>query len=110
MFKFAVGALSALVLTTVLSTPAQAGHPGCGSYYGGYQARFGGYGYAGVYAQPFQYRVTVPYSVGYGVPHAMPRYHDTTHYDYHPPVVVQHRRHFHVQPGHFDLHRDGHWD
>ncbi len=39
-----------------------------------------------------------------------PVYHDTTHFDYHPPTVIRHRNHFHVAPGHYDLHRSGHFD
>lgn len=38
-----------------------------------------------------------------------PTFHDTTHLDYHPPQIIRHRRHFHVQPGHYDVHRSGHW-
>ena len=38
-----------------------------------------------------------------------PVFHDTSHLDYHPPQVIRHRRHFHVQPGHYHLHRTGHW-
>ena len=38
-----------------------------------------------------------------------PTFHDTTHLDYHPPQIIRHRRHFHVQPGHYDVHRTGHW-
>jgi hypothetical protein len=38
-----------------------------------------------------------------------PAYHDTTHYDYHPPTVYRHGSHYHVMPGHYDLHRSGHW-
>ena len=38
-----------------------------------------------------------------------PYYHNTTHYDYHPGGVVRHRNHFHYVPGHYDLHRTGHW-
>ncbi len=37
-------------------------------------------------------------------------YHDTSHYDYHPTTVYRHGNHLHVQPGHFDFHRTGHWD
>ena len=38
------------------------------------------------------------------------RYHDTSHYDYHPPSVRWHGNHIDVTPGHYDLHRQGHWD
>jgi hypothetical protein len=36
-------------------------------------------------------------------------WHDTSHYDYHPTTVVPHGDHYHVQPGHYDYHRTGHW-
>jgi len=36
-------------------------------------------------------------------------WHDTSHYDYHPPARVRHGNHHHVIPGHYDLHRTGHW-
>ncbi|QDV85346.1 hypothetical protein [Planctomycetes bacterium TBK1r] len=47
------------------------------------------------------------YRPSYG--YRQPVYHDTTHLDYHRPQVIPHGRHFHVQRGHFDVHRSGHW-
>jgi hypothetical protein len=29
--------------------------------------------------------------------------------DYHPGYSWRHGNHFHYEPGHYDLHRDGHW-
>lgn len=40
----------------------------------------------------------------------LPVWHDTTHLDYHGPSLVPHGSHFHFQPGHYDVHRTGHWD
>ena len=41
---------------------------------------------------------------------AAPKFiHDTTHLDYHAPQIRRHGNHFHVQPGHYDVHRSGHW-
>ena len=37
------------------------------------------------------------------------RYHDTSHYDWHPTEIRRHGNHYHVQPGHYDYHRQGHW-
>lgn len=37
------------------------------------------------------------------------RYHDTSHFDYHPPQIIRHRNHFHVTPGHYDFHQTGHF-
>ena len=36
------------------------------------------------------------------------RWHDTTHFDYHPGSFQRHRNHFHYVPGHYDIHRSGH--
>ncbi len=38
-----------------------------------------------------------------------PRYHDTSHYDYHPGGFQRHGNHYHYVPGHYDFHRSGHW-
>jgi hypothetical protein len=55
---------------------------------------FGG-SYGGFYGSTSLYRPRV--------------YHDTSHFDYHPTTVYRHRNHYHVQPGHYDWHQDGHW-
>jgi hypothetical protein len=47
------------------------------------------------------------YRPGVGSHH---HWHDTTHYDYHPGGYVPHFNHYHYAPGHYDLHRSGHWD
>ncbi len=36
-------------------------------------------------------------------------FHDTSHYHWHPAEIRRHGNHWHVQPGHWDLHRTGHW-
>lgn len=36
-------------------------------------------------------------------------YHDTTHFDYHPPQIYRHGNHYDFLPGHYDLHRSGHY-
>lgn len=51
---------------------------------------------------------------GYGIPRGPhgprpPVWHDTTHLDYHPGGLVPHRNHFHYVPGHYDVHRTGHY-
>ncbi len=38
-----------------------------------------------------------------------PFFHDTSHFDYHPPQLVPHNGHIDFVPGHYDLHRTGHW-
>ena len=37
-------------------------------------------------------------------------WHDTSHWDYHPPSYVRHYDHYDYVPGHWDFHRTGHWD
>ncbi|MEZ6149909.1 MAG: hypothetical protein R3C09_07280 [Pirellulaceae bacterium] len=48
------------------------------------------------------------YSSGYQV--RRPVYHDTTHLDYHGPSLQRHGLHYHVVPGHYDVHHTGHFD
>ena len=38
-----------------------------------------------------------------------PRWHDTSHYDYHPGGYVPHGNHLHYVPGHYDFHQTGHF-
>ena len=76
-------------------------------YYGGINPNALGYGYTAltpVYPGNFARSFVPPayYSCG-------PRWHDTTHLDYHPASVVRHGSHWHVIPGHYDVHRTGHW-
>lgn len=74
------------------------GHGGYGgvyrSYYGGGYGQSVGYGGYG--------------GGGYG--HGRAVWHDTSHYDWHAPSLQRHRNHYDYVPGHYDLHRDGHWD
>lgn len=63
-------------------------------------------GYRG-YSSNYGYR-SVP-SFGYSSHYRAPRYHDTSHFDYHPTQVRRHRNHYDVIPGHYDYHRTGHY-
>ena len=36
-------------------------------------------------------------------------YHDTSHVDYYPGRHVRHGDHYHYLPGHYGIHRTGHW-
>jgi hypothetical protein len=119
MFYF-TGLLVAIALVSATAGTAEA--QGCGyggggyyggGYYGGGHGRgisvsvgrgYGGYGYGG-------------YGHGISVNYYRPSYysqrpvwHDTSHLDYHPPVAVPHGNHYDVYPGHYHLHRTGHWD
>lgn len=126
----AVGAMLALSIVGASNASAQhfghhSGH-GRNSYYGGYSSpRLSvslGYGNLGMY--PRQNYGYSGYNSGFGGYNhgsgygGYPVYggrvhrtwHDTSHYDYHPPSVVPHRGHFDYVPGHYHLHRTGHWD
>jgi|SRR5690606_37000778 len=46
---------------------------------------------------------------GHGRIHRYPRWHDTSHYDYHPGGWQRHYDHYHYVPGHYDWHQTGHW-
>ncbi len=59
-------------------------------YYGG----FGGVN-VGVYRSPYYRRPSV--------------WHDTSHLDYHRGGYVRHGNHLDYIPGHYDVHRTGHW-
>ncbi len=62
------------------------------------------YGHGGYsYAAP-SYHVQ-PYVVQ---PHL--HFHDTSHWDYIPPQIVNHGCHQHVIPGRWVFHQDGHYD
>jgi len=63
------------------------GFGGVSSFYGGYNSFRPSYGHS----------VRRPY------------FHDTSHLDYHPGGFVRHGNHFDYLPGHYDVHRTGHW-
>lgn len=125
-----VGATLVLGVVGVSDASAQhhgrhSGHRG-GSYYGGYSSpRLSvsvGYGNVGVYPtrnygySGFNSRFGgYNQGVGYGGYQSYGRpvhrtWHDTTHLDYHAPSLVPHRGHLDYVPGHYDVHRSGHWD
>jgi len=61
----------------------------------GYNSGYSGYNRRGGYP-------------AYGGVHSS--WHDTSHLDYHGPSLVPHRGHLDYVPGHYDVHRTGHWD
>lgn len=67
------------------------GHHGHHGFHRGpvYNGWYGGHGHHGV--------------------HRYPRWHDTSHYDYHPGGWQRHYDHYDYVPGHYHWHRDGHW-
>lgn len=86
MKRWILGVVTAIAFSFVGASTASAqgyGGYGCGPSYGGYSSGYGGYGY-------------------------YPRWHDTSHFDYHPGYVRPHRGHYHYVPSHYDYHRSGH--
>jgi len=110
--KFAVAAIPALALCTVLfGTPrdveAANGHRGHRHSYG-YRQSFGNHGHYG-YRPRFQVRYYSSYPRaygGYGVyghrSYYAPRWHDTSHYDWHDTS------HYDWHGDHYDYHPSGH--
>lgn len=101
-----VPVLAVALLTGLDSPKAEAGN-GFSLQIGRFGISTGGagYGYNSFYGNRY-YGGGFP---GAGHDGRRPWYHDTTHLDYHPPELIRHGRHFHVQPGHYDVHRSGHW-
>lgn len=102
-------AIAAIVLAsfTAGSAQAQCGYGDYGYYGGGsgFSMQIGNAGFSSFNRVPIydtHYHRPV-YSHG-------PVWHDTSHYHYHGPSAVRHRNHYHVVPGHYHLHRSGHWD
>jgi hypothetical protein len=101
---------TAIVAFGTFSTPANA--DGFGFHFAGpgYHVDVGrphyGHAYHGGYYNTGYGGYENYYRGGYG----RSVWHDTDHYDYHPPEVVRHRNHYHVIPGHYDYHDTGHWD
>lgn len=112
-------ASAALALCVVGSSDASAQHHHFRTGYGhggGYSSprlsvsvgygNFGGYRSYGSGFNQFQGYGGYPVYGG----HTPRVWHDTSHLDYHAPSVVPHRGHLDYVPGHYDLHRTGHWD
>ncbi|EKK03406.1 hypothetical protein [Rhodopirellula baltica] len=98
----------AAAFTLGLGGEAQAQH-GHGFHSGGHHGvRHGGhvYGSQPSLHVPGHFQSHYP---SHSIQWHQPRYHDTTHLDYHAPSFKRHRNHFHYQPGHYDVHRTGHW-
>ncbi|MEJ7591324.1 MAG: hypothetical protein WKF77_07230 [Planctomycetaceae bacterium] len=125
MKRLLIAASAVLALSFVGSSGAWAQHYGCNSGYGGgYNSGYGGgyssprlsvsvgYGNYGGYPRHSGYSGYNGYS-GYGGHHGFgghSTWHDTSHLDYHSPSLVPHGNHLDYVPGHYDVHRTGHWD
>jgi len=100
MKKLIFAAAAVVGLTFVAGNTAEAGHGRRSLNFGFSNGRFGfnihgGHrGHRRHFGQPY-------YPGGW--------YHDTGHYDYHPPSVQWHGDHFDYVPGHYDYHNTGHW-
>jgi hypothetical protein len=113
MKRWILGLVAAAGLTLAASTASAQGFGGygCGVPYGGigYSAGYGGIGYGGgCYGSGVRIAGYGGYGPGIGLSVGYPRWHDTSHFDYHGPSLRRHGNHFHVQPGHYHLHRSGH--
>lgn len=60
--------------------------------------------YRSYYGGPYSYGRSTGYR---GYSHS--RYHDTSHYDYHPGYYQRHYDHYDYVPGHYHYHRSGHY-
>ena len=88
--------VAALLLVGLDTSSAEA--RGCRSYshYGGHGVHYGGRGL----------------HIGFFGPRAFggfPVWHDTTHLHWHPSHFRRHGDHYDYIPGHYDVHRTGHW-
>jgi hypothetical protein len=101
MSRILVFAALTLGLSSVGTTSAEAGGRWYGRF-GGHQVQhnshWGGHAHRSHYAPSYS-----PWSYG-------PRWHDTSHLDYHGPSLQPHGNHFDYVPGHYDVHHSGHWD
>ncbi|MDG2223960.1 MAG: hypothetical protein P8L85_21445 [Rubripirellula sp.] len=128
--KWIIAPVLAIGFTLAGDAPEAAAQYGCGyggsygtgysvgyrgvGYGSGYSVGYGGIGYGGVgisigVGRYGSYRS--PYHAGHYRTHygRRPYYHDTTHHDWHRTEVSRHRNYYHVRPGHWDVHRSGHW-
>ncbi len=110
--KLLLTAIVAVGVSCIGAAPASAqwGHRGSHGNYGhhgshGYQGQHGHRSNYGNYGSHSSY-----HSGGYGYQTRRPVWHDTTHLDYHGPSIQRHGFHFHIVPGHYDVHRSGHYD
>lgn len=106
--------LSGAVALGVLSMGASEASAQWGHHGGHHDVHHGGHHdvhHGGYVAQP-SYSSYYSGGLGFGLGFQVrrPVYHDTTHLDYHRPSLQRHGFHFHVIPGHYDVHRTGHFD
>ena len=113
--KLLLGAVVAVGAMCIAAAPASAQwgrHGGHGSSHGshgnhGQRGNYGHQSHHGGHGAHSGYRSY--YSGGYGYQVRRPVWHDTSHLDYHAPSIQRHGLHLHVTPGHYDVHRSGHY-
>ena len=105
------------VFAVSLAGAATASAQGFGGGYGYGCAPYGGLGYSAGYAPGLsaRYGGYGGYGVGLSVGgpnfgfsyNSAPRIYPQPHWDYHPTTLRRHGNHYHVIPGHYDLHVPG---
>lgn len=114
------GLVAAVAMISASAGSAEAQGCGYGGYYGGghYGGGYGrgisvsvGRGYGGYYGG-YGRGISVNYyrPSFYGGYSQGPVWHNTSHLHYHRGAVVPHGNHYDVYPGHYHMHRSGHWD
>jgi len=102
---FAVGAVSCFLAGD--ASAQNCGYGGYGGGYGGY-----GYGYGGGYGSGISLSVGGGRGVSfssYRPVYRRPTWHDTSHLDYYRGGFVPHGYHYDYVPGHYRVHRTGHY-
>jgi hypothetical protein len=81
-----------------------------GGHYGHHSSFYGGHSYRGHHGGHGRHGGSHFYHGGHGGHGSHYRWHDTSHYDFHPGGYVRHYDHYDYIPPHYDFHREGHWD
>lgn len=118
MKNFVICTAAVLGMAFVGSTSVEAGH--CHSYrnsgrYSNYSWRpSNSYNYNRNYNRGYNTNYNSNYNWNMygnqGYYQNSPRWHDTSHYDYHGPSLQRHGNHFDYVPGHYHFHQSGHYD
>jgi hypothetical protein len=125
--RWFLGLVTLIALAAVASTASAQGFGGGhhGGHHGAQHGRVhrgghrGDYGYGGYIRGGYRPGVNLyssgyrGFSVGVGGLNlnfgGYPQWHDTSHLHYHPGSFQRHGNHYDFVPGHYDLHRSGHY-
>jgi hypothetical protein len=106
-------AVAAITILAAGGAVAQAQHGHWGGHYN-YNRGFYGGGYGGARISFYSGRGLPGVYYGRGHHghhgHGHARWHDTSHYDFHPGGYQRHYDHYDYVPPHYDWHQEGHWD